>query len=139
MAKRWQGRIVGARRAEGARGRYLEVRYEDLVLDTEPVLRRVAEFIELPWDPCMLDYHETAAERMQEMNRDHERVGRKRGVLTGEERMKAHALTSAPPQADRTAVWKTDMDPDDVATFERMAGDLLTELGYETAAATPSS
>jgi hypothetical protein len=139
MAKRWRGRIAGARRAAGANGHYLEIRYEDLVLDTEPVLRRVAEFVDLDWDPAMLDYHRTAAERLQEMNRDHERGGRKGGVLSGEERMKAHALTSAPPQADRTAVWKTGMDPADVATFERVAGDLLAELGYETGvASTPS-
>jgi sulfotransferase family protein len=133
MAKRWRGRITGARRA-AADGRYLEVRYEDLVLDTEPVLRKVAEFVELEWDPVMLSYHERASERLQEMNRDHERAGRKGGVLTGEERMKAHALTSAPPQADRTAVWKTDMEAADIAAFEDVAGDLLAELGYETAA-----
>ncbi len=133
MAKRWRGRILGARRA-ATEGRYLEVRYEDLVLDTEPVLRKVAGFVELDWDPAMLSYHEGASERLQEMNRDHERAGRKRGVLTGEERMKAHALTSAPPQADRTAVWKADMDPGEIATFESMAGDLLAELGYETGA-----
>jgi sulfotransferase family protein len=134
MAKRWRGRIIGARRASRASGRYLEVRYEDLVLDTEPVLRRVAEFVELDWDPVMLSYHERAEERLQEMNVDHDRAGRRRGVLRGEERLKAHALTSAPPQADRTAVWKTDMEPADVASFESVAGDLLAELGYETSA-----
>ncbi len=138
MAKRWRGRIIAARRSAGNSERYMEVRYEDLVLDTEPVLRRVCEFIELPWDPVMLRYHETASERLQEMNVDHERDGRKRGILTGEERMKAHALTSAPPQADRTAVWKTGMDPADVEAFESTAGDLLAELGYETGAGRPS-
>jgi hypothetical protein len=138
MAKRWRGRILGARRASEARGRYLEVRYEDLVLDTEPVLRRVADFVELDWDPVMLSYHERAEERLQEMNVDHERAGRKRGILKGEERLKAHALTSAPPQADRTAVWKTDMDPADVSKFEQTAGDLLAELGYEISGAPQS-
>ncbi len=132
MAKRWRDRILAARQVELEPGRYLEVRYEDLVLDTEPTLRRVCEFIELDFDPVMLSYHERAGERLQEMNRDHERSGSRRGALSGEERLKAHALTTAPPQADRTDVWRTDMPAADRAAFERVAGDLLAELGYET-------
>ena len=79
-------------------GGYLEVRYEDLVLDTEPTLRRVCEFVELDWDPVMLDYHERAAERLTEIARDlPAREGKP--ARPGEERLQAHALTREPPQA----------------------------------------
>jgi hypothetical protein len=80
----------------------------------------------------MLRYHERAAERLQEMNRERERGTRQ--TLSGEERMKAHALTSAPPQAERTAVWKSEMSDAERERFESVAGDLLAELGYETGA-----
>src|SRR5919201_1339435 len=99
MAKRWRHRILSARRVASIAGRYFEIRYEDLVLDTEPALRRVCEFVELDFDPGMLDYHERAVERLQEMNRERQRGARR--LLTGEERMKAHEMTTKPPQAER--------------------------------------
>jgi hypothetical protein len=34
----------------------LLVRYEDLILDTEKTLRRICEYVEEPFDPCMLDF-----------------------------------------------------------------------------------
>ncbi len=133
MAKRWRDRIVAAREVPLEPGRYLEIRYEDLVLETEPTLHAVCEFIELDFDAGMLEYHERASDRLQEMNRDHERSGGRRGALSGSERLQAHALTSAPPQASRTDVWRTDMPAEDRESFEAVAGDLLAELGYETA------
>lgn len=39
---------------------YLEIRYEDLVTNNEPTLRRVLDFIGVPWDSRCLDYHRTA-------------------------------------------------------------------------------
>jgi hypothetical protein len=130
MAKRWRHRILGARRVEQVQGRYMEIRYEDLVRDTEPGLRRVCEFAELDYDPVMLDYHERAGERLQEMNRERERGSRR--TLSGEERMQAHAMTTKPPQEERIDVWKTEMDDAYREEFEAFAGDLLRELGYET-------
>jgi len=37
----------------------LEVRYEDVVLDTEGQARRMLEFLNLPWDEQCLNYHES--------------------------------------------------------------------------------
>ena len=66
VAETWARRIRQAQR-RGPQGLpYLKLRYEDLVTDTEPNLRRIAEFLELPWDPAMLTYYENAAERMAE-------------------------------------------------------------------------
>lgn len=50
---------VATARATGQRlgpQRYLEVRYEDLVADTEKQLRSVFEFLDEPWDPVVLTY-----------------------------------------------------------------------------------
>jgi hypothetical protein len=132
-AKKWRDRIVAAREQGENLPHYLEVRYEDLVLDTEPTLRSVCDFIELAWDASLLRYHERAAERLREVARDLPATkGKKR--RPAEERLGAHSLTKQPPQADRVYAWRTQMSDEDRAAFERAAGDLLAELGYETQA-----
>ena len=55
VARRWQKKITKAREDSPKLDHYIEIRYEDLILDTEPTLRRVCEFIELPWDDALLD------------------------------------------------------------------------------------
>ncbi len=75
-ARRWRNRIEKARADSPRLGEYLEIRYEDLVIDTEPTLRRVCEFIELEFEPAMLRYHETAAERLPGDGRSDAREGR---------------------------------------------------------------
>ena len=67
MVRRWRKRIIKAREDAADVDGYVEVRYEDLIDDTETVLRRVCELIELDYDPMMLTYHERASERLQEM------------------------------------------------------------------------
>ena len=67
-AAKWVEELGSARRrAQRLRpGTYMEVRYEDLVADPEPLLRRIADFVDLPWDGGMLDYHRGAEERMKD-------------------------------------------------------------------------
>jgi Sulfotransferase family len=108
---------------------YLEIRYEDLVLDTEPTLRRVCEFIELEFDQAMLGYHERSGERLQEMARELPATARAKH-LSAERRMATHAMTTRPPSAERVSRWRRQMSEQDRVAFEGVAGDLLTELGY---------
>jgi hypothetical protein len=142
VAERWVRKIEGAR-ADGAGLGYLEVQYEELVRDTETQLRRVAEFIELPWDDSMLRYYERAEERLAEMHRDLPGEDGK-PLRPADHRKEAHVLTSKPPDPSRLARWKQDMDPADIAAFESRAEPLLRELGYEVigdgaGAATPAA
>jgi hypothetical protein len=58
----------------------MEVRYEDLVEDPEPLLRRVADFVDLPWDAGMLEYHHRAEERMRDVVRDFHPLGSRPGL-----------------------------------------------------------
>ena len=39
---------------------WIEVRYEDMVADLETQARRVLEFLGLPWDESVLEYHRRA-------------------------------------------------------------------------------
>jgi Sulfotransferase family len=130
VAKRWKNRILKARKQGERVPHYLEVRYEDLVSEPEATLRRICEFAELDFDPAMLDYHERAEERLQEIAKDLPAVGG-RAVRKGELRLASHALAKEPPRKDRVARWKRQMDPEDRLLFEDVAGDLLEDLGYE--------
>ena len=129
VAERWVRKIEGARE-DAADLDYIEVQYESLVRDTEPELRRIAEFLELPWDDAMLDYHERAEERLAEMHRDLPGAAGK-PLRPADHRKEAHLLTSKPPDPSRLARWRQDMDPADIAAFESVAAPLLIELGYE--------
>ena len=89
--------------------RYMELRYEELVTDPEPVLRNLFEFIGEPWRPEVLDYYQ--------QKRD----------LAGEssaEQVSQRLYTSA------VGRWQNDLKPADRIAVKDAAGDLLVELGY---------
>jgi Sulfotransferase family len=129
-AAHWVSAIENARRQSPALSGYLEIRYEALILQTETTLKKICDFIDLPWSPAMLDYHLSAEERLKEMvqplNLNDERV------IQAEERKAIHKMTSQPPRNDRIGVWKTEMDTSNLSRFDSIAGHMLRELGYDT-------
>ena len=88
------------------------MRYEDLVAQPEEVLRRVADFLELPYAPEMAKFHE----------------GRVR-YKPGQSAKKAW-LPATPGLRD----WRSERSPREIELFEALAGDLLSDLGYESGA-----
>jgi hypothetical protein len=131
-AEKWAGELRKARkRARNLdRGTYVEVHYEDLVTDPEPLLRKIAEFVDLPWSDDMLNYPERAAERMRgEMERTLKPLGG--GTITAEERTRQHQLVFEKPSASRAGRWRTEMSTENRKAFEAVAGGLLKKLGYE--------
>jgi len=89
---------------------YSEVRYEALVADPEQTLRELCDFLELPYDPAMLNYH---AER--EKRPDDPAVG--------------SSAQLPPTQGLRD--WRTQMSVHDAELVEALTGELLSDLGYE--------
>ncbi len=128
-ARRWRAVIEKARRQSRKLPHYLEIRYEDLVSNTEPALRKVSNFVGLPWDRGMLAYHETAEERLSEIQQDIRATDGGR-VIRGEERRAIHSLTNRPPQRDRIGRWRQEMTVKDRERFEELAGETLRGLGY---------
>lgn len=127
-AEMWARRVTRARRMAGRVGHYLEVRYEDLVVDAEPVLREICDFTDLPWDDAMLRYHEGASERMAEHAHDLERADGT--TVSVEMRAGLHTEVTQAPQAERAERWRDALTPEEVAVIEAEAGDVLRELGY---------
>lgn len=109
----WRYQVNAGRRdgPELAGGRYREVRYEDLVAAPEEKLRELAAFLGLPFAPEMLDYHE--------------------GKTRTEPGLSAKTAWLPPTAGLRD--WRVQMSPRDLQLFEALAGDTLSETGYERA------
>jgi hypothetical protein len=132
QAARWVKRIRKSRdQAATLKGaRYVEARYEDLVRDPETTLRRICEFVDLPWDEAVLRYHERAAERLAEMAGSLRAEGNHAEQEAGY-RIANHAPTTKPPDPAKLDKWRREMNAADLAAYEGVAGELLEELGYE--------
>ncbi|MEO8092364.1 MAG: sulfotransferase [bacterium] len=137
-AARWRERIEQTRAQAARVPHYCEVRYEDLVREPEPTLRRILSFVDLEWDPAVLAYHERAAERLSEMDRDLPAMDGK-GLRPAEMRVGSHEMTTRPPDPTRLARWREEVTVAELAEFEAVAGDLLAELGYELGSPTLSA
>ena len=120
-AELWANRVAKGLRdgRELERGRYIEILYTDLVEDNEGEIKDICAFISADFDPSMLDPQET-----------------KKGALARADKYNKH-VTEQPIRRVRS--WKTDMPPEHVEIFEAVAGDLLSELGFERRYPNPSS
>ncbi len=128
LAAHWQHIVRTTRSQARECPHYREVRYEDLIRKPERELRALCEYLELPFDPAMLAYHERAGERLRE-HRDRSAADGTL-IVSHETRRSTHALTSRPPDVTRIGVWRSEMPPEAQAKFGAVAGDLLRELGY---------
>jgi hypothetical protein len=127
-ALHWSKRIADARRQAQDLSGYLEVRYEDLVRDTAGTLRSILEFIELPWDPSVLEYHRRAEGTLErELDDLTWRDGR---TISASAQVAIHALTADPPRLDRVERWRREMSPEDRRAFQRIARSVLADLDY---------
>jgi Sulfotransferase family len=102
----WQQHVTLGRREGGRLGElYSEVRYEELVAEPEATMRRLAGQLELPFSERMLAFH----------------VGRDEPRLPAKRTRAARAVRN----------WRVQLSHDDQQLFEALAGDLLSQLGYE--------
>jgi hypothetical protein len=129
IGKNWSNQIRETRRQAQTCRHYLEIRYEDLVLNTTDVLRKICDFIQLDYEPDMELYHRSAAERMSELENTYDENGKVE--VAKEARWSRHRLTARPPDPARIGRWKTALSADELTQFNRGAGNLLHELGYE--------
>ncbi|MGH2787255.1 MAG: sulfotransferase family protein [Actinomycetota bacterium] len=113
----WRRFVEAGRRDGVALGeeRYMELRYEELVDNPEPMVKRVCRFIDLSYEPQMLRYFDrgdVVPDRLREhLSRGHQNLRR--------------------PPTKGLRDWQQEMATEDIELFEAIAGDLLTELGYE--------
>jgi len=112
-ARNWVRRIHSAQRAGSRIGDslYYELRYENLIEDPEGELRAVCEFLGETYEPEMIDYHQTARERIPETSHFFSNVRN-------------------PVSRQRIGRWQQEMSIADQRLVQTVAGKLLAELGY---------
>lgn len=121
-ADAWREEVWWVRRMGRLLGptRYREVRYEDLVTDPEATLRDLCAFLDLEFHDDMVSYH------------------RRVDQAVPDEKRHIWPLIDKPPQADNVERWRDRMSDGTRICFEKRAGGVLAELGYEVLDGRPS-
>ncbi|NIV31316.1 MAG: hypothetical protein GWN58_18020 [Anaerolineae bacterium] len=121
-ARNWVRRIRSAQAAGSRIGPklYYELRYESLIDDPETELRAVCAFLGESFEPGMIEYHQTARERIP---------------------ADSHFFSNVrnPLSRQRVGRWRQGLDVADQRLVQYVAGKLLTELGYALADIGPMS
>ncbi|HSJ43439.1 MAG TPA: sulfotransferase [Euzebyales bacterium] len=110
----WVDAIENGERARAtlAPDQYTEVRYEDLIADPEPELRRLTTWLGEDFDPAMLEPHRVS------------RVAVPEGKTW-------HRNTRREVNASAVQRWASDLEPWELRLMEAVAGDRLRRYGYE--------
>lgn len=95
---------------------FLEIRFDDLILNPAGTLQSICDFIELEFTPQMLYYHKYAKARMENIP---------------PEKATWFDLTHYKPDTSRLQVWRREMSPEDNAIAVGIAGSLLDRFGYD--------
>lgn len=115
VARGWGQNVQKFREfAEQTGTRARMVRYERLTDEPEAELREVFEFLDLPWDDRVLNFHQQDLSIYRNPS----------GHLSAEQL--THAINSG-----SVGRWKKDLTAEEIAAFEQEAGDLLEGVGYE--------
>jgi hypothetical protein len=117
FALNWRREVSGGMRGRDKVGadRCIEVRYEDLIEAPELIMRSIADFLELPFDKAMLEFH--------------------KGRTTHDPTLWSKDRWLPPTAGLRDG--RVGLSPRDLQLFEVLAGDVLTSFGYPLAADTP--
>jgi len=110
-----QSRLANTDLATLAAGRYITLRYEDLVSNPESTLRTIFDFLGVEWDSETLSAHEFNA-----------RLG-----LEPPETMAWKAFTLTPPTTQRVGRWRRDLSANDAMAVTTAAGNVFEQLGYK--------
>ncbi|MCA9262294.1 MAG: sulfotransferase [Planctomycetales bacterium] len=94
--------------------RVLLVQYERLVAYPQSELERICQFIDLPFETQMRDFHVGRSPQTQPDDKTHS------------------AKKQWLPAVKGLRNWRTDMAPEDVQVFDGLAGAALSRLGYES-------
>ncbi|MCC5845874.1 MAG: sulfotransferase [Verrucomicrobia bacterium] len=123
----WTGRIAFSRTQAEFLPHYMEVKFEDLILNTRRVVESIDAFVGLDFHPQQLNYFHTAKERLTEAHHQ----SPQRSEETWKRMNHYFSKTTSDPDPGRIGRWKREMSDGDRVAFEAVARDLLADLGYE--------
>lgn len=108
------GRILGP-------DRYFTLRYEDLILDTQPTLERLCGFLGVAFSEQMLRYGEMVDEKVPE------------------DRRWLWPALNKPPEKSKVGRWRHEMSPTQRIVFEGIANETLKAWDYQAYDRVPRS
>jgi hypothetical protein len=94
---------------------WLDVRYEELAANPEPVLRCVTDFLGEEYEPSVLEFHRGEIAQRRARTKDHRPLGQ-------------------PVSTDYIGIYRCYLSEHGQAIFSSVAGDGLRALGYENIA-----
>lgn len=113
-ARRWRRDVEAGRDfAERLPDRAMEVRYEDLVAEPEATLRGISDFLNIAFDPAMLDYVDDAR---GDYGKYHEQI---------------HEKLASKPDPSRIELWRDTLTPRQLRVVESAVGAAMRRYGYE--------
>lgn len=114
-ASDWRWKVMlGRKMGRMIPNNYLEIRYEDLVINSEATLRIICDHIGgVAFEPEMLNYFDTAKDSMPEAS------------------LRWHMSSVNQPDKSKVQQWKDRMSVNDQILFDEVAGDILDLFGYE--------
>jgi hypothetical protein len=92
---------------------YLEVAYEDVVDNTEQTLRKICQFLTVPYDHRMLDFHKNAGRNLASWEMGH------------------HYKTLNPLSSQEVYKWRKEMGMLDLIVFESVAGNTMDKTNQD--------
>ena len=116
-AKMWMGHVKAAQKAKQYKGRYIEIRYEELQRAGVETLKRVFDFCDLP----------ASEEEVTAIVNAHNFERLKATRQLSDKRVKA---TVDHYRKGKVGRWQEEMSPLQRYVFDDIAGDLLREFGY---------
>ncbi|MDJ0838276.1 MAG: sulfotransferase [Acidobacteriota bacterium] len=110
----WRTRVEMARRAQVQLGprRNLIIRYEDLVMDSRAILKKVCAFLGETYEPDMLGFYEDAPNYLNDFD----------GPV--------HDKLTRPPKPDDIGRWQKESSRESLVHFEAVAGNALRLFSY---------
>ncbi len=109
-ARWWAEQVAHGLALESLDAPVLRVRFEDLLTDPEPTLRRICEHLGLEDQPSMR---------------------RADGFRPPSYSRRQHLLVGRAPDASRADAWRSTLSERQIEIFESQSGDLLRHLGYQ--------
>jgi len=109
-----------ARQASRYRERFAVLRYEDLVLQPEPVLRQLLDWLGEPWSDHVLDHHTVQAQR------------------GGNKKVEGRVAVDDPIDVSRISKWTETIDERGRRRLRRRIGGVEEFFGYDVAEPMPA-
>lgn len=121
IARRWnESQSICLAEQERIPERYHRLCYEELTAEPEPILRRLCDFLELPFTPAMLDFHRSSE------------------AQATSDKSQLWQNLSRPVMRNNTKKFLTGLTERQIRIVESVAGASLDALGYERAFVQPN-